>query len=183
MTLSQFLVWEEGQDLRYEFDGFEAVAMNGGTVEHDEITFNIRKALDARLSGKPCRHYGPNVKILVDGRARYPDAIVACQPVPRGATVVDDPVVVFEVISGGNSDTDLIDKNREYRATPSIRRYVILQQTRAAAIAFVRRGEDWLTEIDAGDGAVLRLPEIGIEVPLPEVYANVIPEEPPALDA
>jgi Uma2 family endonuclease len=177
MTLSQFLIWEERQELRYEFDGFEPVAMTGGTVEHDRITFNIRKALDARLAGKPCQPYGPNVKILVDGRARYPDGLVACKPVPPGATVVDDPVIVFEVASSGNSSTDLIDKNREYRATPSILRYVVLQQARAAAIAFSRRGEDWLAEIVSADDAVLQLPEIGTEVPLSEIYENVALED------
>jgi Uma2 family endonuclease len=34
------------------------------------------------------------------------------------ATVVDDPVIVFEVLSEGSSETDLMDKNREYRAAP-----------------------------------------------------------------
>ena len=180
MTLSRFLVWEERQELRYEFDGFGPVAMTGGTVAHDQITFNVRMALTDRLRGKPCRPYGPTVKILVDGRARYPDAFVACKPVPPDATVVEDPVVVFEVASGGNGDTDLIDKNREYRATPSVLRYVILQQTRAAAIVFVRRGEDWLSEIVAGNDAFLSLPEIGIEGPLSELYANVALADEPA---
>ena len=40
------------------------------------------------------------------------------------------------------------------------------------AIAFVRRGEDWLSEIVAGKDAVLRLPEIGIDVPLDDLYAD-----------
>jgi hypothetical protein len=118
ITLAEFLAWEERQELRYEFDGFEPVAMTGGTIAHDQITFNLRKALDARLAGKPCRPLGPNVKIIADGRVRYPDAIVVCRPVAPTATVAADPVVVFEVLSEGSSETDLIDKNREYRATP-----------------------------------------------------------------
>ena len=39
-------------------------------------------------------------------------------------------------------------------------------------VVFARRDEDWLTEIVSGDDAVLRLPEIGIEVPLDELYRN-----------
>src|SRR3954452_21008972 len=50
MTLAEFLDWEERQDARYEFDGFEPEAMTGGTVAHDRITFNLQKALDARLA-------------------------------------------------------------------------------------------------------------------------------------
>jgi Uma2 family endonuclease len=172
ITLAEFLAWEERQELRYEFDGFEPVAITGGTIAHDQITFDLRTALAARLAGKPCRPLGPIVKIIADGRVRYPDAIVVCRPVFPTATVADDPVVVFEVLSEGSSQTDLIDKNREYRATPSIQRYVILQQTHKAAIVFVRREDGWLSEIVSGDDARLDLPEIGIVVPLHEVYAN-----------
>jgi Uma2 family endonuclease len=177
MTLAEFLAWEERQELRYEFDGLAPLAMTGGTAAHDLITFNLRKILDARLTGRPCRPWGPNLKIVVDGHARYPDAFVACQPVPPAATIVDNPVVVFEVVSEGSTSTDLIDKNREYRATPSIQRYVILQQTRVAAVAFARRGQDWLSEIVAGPDAALQLPEIDIELPLAEIYANIVTEE------
>ena len=120
------------------------------------------------------------MKIIVDGRARYPDAFVVCQPVPSTATVADNPVVVFEVVCESTNSTDLIDKNREYRATPSIRRYVILQQTRVAAVVFARRGQDWLSEIVAGPDAVLQLPEIDIELPMAAIYANVVAEEKPA---
>ena len=81
------------------------------------------------------------------------------QPVSPAATVAADPVVVFEVLSEGSAETDLIDKNREYRATASIQRYVVLQQTHKAAVVFVRQDHGWLSEID-------------ISVPLHEVYAN-----------
>ena len=89
------------------------------------------------------------------------------------ATVIGDPVVVFEVLCDGTSKTDLIDKNREYRATPSILLYVIPHQTHRAAISFVRRGEGWLSEIVVGGKARLRLPEIEAVVCLDELYAGV----------
>jgi len=172
MNLAEFLVWEERQELRYEFDGVEPVAMTGGTIAHDQITFDLRTALVARLAGTRCRPLGPNVKMIADGRARYPDAMVVCHAISPTATVAGDPIVVFEVLSEGSSETDLIDKNREYRATPSIQRYVVLQQTHKAAIVFVRREDGWLSEIISGNDAILDLPEIGIAVPLHEVYAN-----------
>jgi Uma2 family endonuclease len=149
MSLAEFLAWEERQELHYEFDGFTPHAITDGTAAHDLITFNLRKVLDARLTGKPCQPWGPNMNIIVDGRARYPDAFVVCQPVPPTATIADNPVAVFEVVSEGSTSTDLIDKNQEYRATPSIQRYVILQQNRVAAVVFARRGQDWLSGIVA----------------------------------
>ncbi len=173
MSLEQYLAWEERQPLRYEFDGFQPVAMTGGTGAHSAIQRNILHALTGRLRGKACQPYGSDLKIEVAGRARYPDAFVVCTPVAPRQTVVTDPVVVFEVLSEGTANTDRVEKNAEYRATASIRRYVILEQTHAAAIVFARKGEDWISEIVTGDDAVLRLPEIGIEIPLAEFYVDV----------
>jgi hypothetical protein len=42
MTLAEFLAWEERQDLRYEFDGSQPVAMTGGTVDHEAIGGTLR---------------------------------------------------------------------------------------------------------------------------------------------
>ena len=173
MSLDEFLAWEDCQELRYEFDGFEPRAMAGGTAAHSAIQRNILFSLTARLRGQPCQPHGSELKILVAGRIRYPEAFVACTPIPPRAKVVADPVVVFEVLSDGSANNDLVIKNAEYRATPSIKRYVILQQTHAGATVFTRRGEDWLTELVSGPEATLRLPEIGIEIPLSELYIDV----------
>lgn len=175
MSLTEFLAWEERQDLRFEFDGFRPVAMTGGTFAHDQITFNLRKALDSRLAGSRCRPCGSNVKIVVAGKARYPDALVTCTPVQPSATIVDSPVVVFEVISNDTARTDRIAKLREYQATGSIQRYVILEQTSIGAAVFARRAADWIASV-ATEGEILALPEIGIEVPLAEFYTSLVLE-------
>lgn len=173
MTLDQFLAWEERQELRYEFDGFQPVAMTGGTAAHSAIQRNLIIAIGTRLRGKPCQAHGSELKILVDGRIRYPDAFVVCTPVAPRATVVADPVVVFEILSDSSAHTDLVVKNAEYRACPSVLRYVVLEQAQPGALVFSRKGEDWVTETLAGEGALLRLPEIGIEFPLADIYADV----------
>jgi Uma2 family endonuclease len=115
MTLEEFLAWEERQALRYEFDGWQPVAMTGGTVAHEFIGGALRALLRDQLRGKPCRAVGPTLKIEVMGRIRYPDAFVYCSPVAPGETVIREPVVVFEVLSPGTSRTDRIEKLREYR--------------------------------------------------------------------
>jgi hypothetical protein len=52
----------------------------------------------------------------------------------------------------GTAGNDLIDKTAAYRARPSIQHYVILQLSRS--------------------GGVRRLPAIGVDVPLAEIYAG-----------
>ena len=172
MSLPEFLAWEARQDRAYEFDGFRPVAMTGGTAEHDRITFNIQKALDARLGDGPCRLFGPNVKIIAAGKVRYPDVLVTCSPTPRGATIIDDPILVFEVVSHDNQRTDRIDKVQDYRATPSIRGYVIVEQAFIGATVFTRQREDWIATT-LREGGILQLSELGIELPLEECYAGL----------
>jgi len=172
MSLAEFLAWEERQELRYEFDGFQPVAMTGGTVAHDQITFNLRKSLDARLRGKPSRPAGPNVKILTPGKVRYPDGLVTCSPISPTATVIDNPIVVFEVLSDDTARTDRIEKLREYQAVASIQRYVILEQKTIAATVFERWGDVW-TAFAITEEDTLRMPEIGIEVLLAELFETL----------
>ena len=173
MTLEQFLAWEERQELRYEFDGFQPVAMTGGTAAHSAIQRNLIYALTSRLLDSSCQPYGSELKIKVAERIRYPEAFVVCSPVSPRSKVVTDPVVIFEVVSESSVTTDFVTKNAEYRATPSVQRYIVLQQTKAAAAVFSRKGEDWVTDLLAGDDAILRMPEIGIEIPLLEIYRRV----------
>ena len=172
MTIPQFLAWEERQAGRYEFDGTEPVAMAGGTARHSAIQSNLIAALIVGLRGRPCRAHGSDLKIEVAGRIRYPDAFVLCTPLSAQAKVVTDPVVIFEVLSEGTTHDDLVLKNAEYRATASVQRYVVLQQTHAGAIVFSRKGDDWLAETMVADG-VLRMPEIGLDVALSEIYADI----------
>lgn len=173
LTVSQFLAWEERQPLRHEFDGVAPVAMAGGTAAHARIQRNLALAVGGRLRGGPCEFLGSDLKIAVAGSIRYPDGFVVCSRLPDTATVIADPVVVFEILSETTANTDLIEKNAEYRATPSIRRYVILEQTHVAALVFAREGAAWVAQVLAGADAVLALPELEIEVPLSEVYVGL----------
>lgn len=171
MTLAEFLDWEERQELRYEFDGFHPLAMTGATARHELIGNRLRTLLTTRLDGKPCRSWGPTTKIEVQGRIRYPDAYVSCTQAAPTATVIPEPVVVFEVLSPGTSRTDRIEKLREYQATPSIQRYVILEQDSIAAMVFSRHGDLWITNV-LTESDVLRMPEIDIELTLAEIYTD-----------
>src|ERR1700761_8319504 len=93
MTVEEFLDWERRQDLRYEFDGFQAVAMTGGTANHAVIHDNLLDGLRQRLKS-PCRAFRSDLKVRVNGRVRYPDAVVTCSPVPGTTDTVPNPVIV-----------------------------------------------------------------------------------------
>ncbi len=175
MTVAEFLAWEETQELRWEFDGIAPVAMTGGTEAHQLIKVNLLAALHGRLRGTPCRAYGSEVKVLVAGSIRYPDAFIACGPVNLRGTVREDPAIVFEILSPSTARTDRIDKMREYWDTPSIRRTVLIEQEGITATSFIRQDGRWTGKVLwAGD--VLDLPEAGIALPLEDLYEGLDPD-------
>ena len=172
MTMAEFLAWEEGQEFKYEFDGFEPVAMVGVSAAHSTIQLNVLLSLGNRLRGKPCQPHGSDLKIEVVGRIRYPDAFVVCPQVARDTKIVTNPVVIFEILSDSSDRRDRIMKNEEYRLTPSVQRYVILEQDQPAATVWAREGERWVGTLFKGD-ANLSMPEIDIEIPLAEFYEGL----------
>jgi Uma2 family endonuclease len=172
MTREEFLAWEAKQEFRYEFDGFQPIAMAGGTVAHATIQRNLAIAVGGRLRGGPCSFYGSDLKIDTVRGYRYPDGTVLCSSVPGDATVVDAPVVIFEVLSDSTARTDLVTKSQEYAGVASVSRYVVLAQDGMAGTMFERIGDDWVGHLLAAD-SVLRMPEIGIEVTLTELYEGL----------
>jgi Uma2 family endonuclease len=173
MSLAEFLRWEERQTLRYEFDGIGPVAMTGGTASHSQIQTNLAISIGGRLRGKSCNFHGSHLKVqTADGHVRYPDGFVVCSPLTGGEQVIHDPIVIFEVLSPTTERIDRFVKAREYQAMPSVQRYVMLEQDTINAIVYARSGESWTHEILVAD-SVLALPEIGVELPLADLYEGV----------
>jgi len=174
-TQQEFFAWAASQEGRYEFDGFQPVAMTGGTLGHSIIMRSLHRALDARLRGGGCQPLGPDAGVATIGTAiRYPDALVTCSKFDREAMTVPGVVVVFEVLSPGTSRTDRILKVREYAAVASIRRYVILEYASVGLTVMERQQPDeaWRVTTLTNDD-ILHMPEIGIEIPIGELYEGV----------
>ena len=175
MTRDQFFDWAAAQGARHEFDGFEPVAMTGGNLHHNRIAFNIHRTLHSRLKGSGCEPLGLDAGVATIGdNVRYPDAVVTCSPTQGGSRLVPNPVVVFEVISPTSGHVDRIVKVREYATVDSIRRYVIVESASVGLTVHERQeaGQKWtVTTIMADD--LLHLPEIGVEIPVAEIYENV----------
>jgi hypothetical protein len=70
------------------------------------------------------------------------------------------------------AQTDIVTKNHEYAATPSVQRYVILAQDEIGGTMFERIGDDRVGHILGAD-TILRMPEIDVEVPLAEFYESI----------
>jgi Uma2 family endonuclease len=183
-TQEEFFAWAEARDNRYEFDGFQPVAMAGGTIEHSRMVRNLNTGLDVRLRGHRCESLGPEAGIATVGKAvRYPDGLITCSPQEPGSKLVVGTVVVFEIRSPGTARVDLFVKPREYAAVASILRYVMIESTSIGAVVLERASADeaWRHSTLASLDDELSIPEVGIAIPLAEIYRGV--SFPPSDDA
>ena len=175
MTREEFFRWAEAQEERYEFDGERPVAMPGETNAHGLMVANIVAELGTRLRGKSCQVLpaaGGGVA-TVGQTVRYPDATVTCSPVEGRDRLIPNPVVVFEVVSESNARTDRFYKMREYHAVPSIRRYVLVEQVAPVLVSYLRQDDAPWTATSLSVGDTLALPEIGIEIPVADIFEGV----------
>lgn len=173
-TLAEFLEWEQHQELRFEWDGVQPVAMTGGTFAHTELASRLYDLLRPALRGR-CTVVRVDLQIRTEraSRIRYPDLAVTCTPIAPTAREVPDPVLIVEVLSDSTSGTDRGVKRAEYAALPSLEAYLILSQERMLAAVYARETGFAETLFEGAD-AVLRLPPAATPVRLGELYEGLV---------
>ena len=112
---------------------------------------------------------------MPSGRYFHPDALVICekQQVLPDKTILN-PSVLFEILSESTEDFDLGRKGVLYRSIPSLREYILIEQTHAWVQRWKRGGTgQWVVEEYSGLDAVLPIEALSCEVPLRELYLKV----------
>lgn len=168
-TVDEFLAWEDRQEGKHEFDGFDVIEMTGGSVAHQRIVFNLVFLLYRHLP--PVWGAVQEMRIRIGNRVRYPDVSVFPAPVAPATKTLSGCAAVFEVLSDDTAATDRSAKLAEYAEIPGIRCYVLLEQHRIGLTVHRRHDGGWSTETLAG--GTLALPEIGVAVPVGEIYAGL----------
>lgn len=179
MSLKEYVAWEELQTDKHEFYRGETFAMAGTTISHNRITRNILARLDQLLEGRECEAFGSDLRVRIDAvdLSTYPDVTIVCgQPKPdeidRHAIV--NPRVVFEVLSKSTENYDRGQKFEFYQHLDAFREYIIVYQTQARVIQYVRKDDStWSYRLLAGDGEVLHLATVPVELTFKEIYRSV----------
>jgi Uma2 family endonuclease len=102
--------------------------MTGGSVGHVRTITRLIAALANRIR-PPCEAFASDLKVLISGRVRYPDATVVCGGSEDAADTIA-PTAIFEVLSPSTALTDRRVKAIEYAAVASIMNYVMLETER-----------------------------------------------------
>lgn len=177
-----YLASELASPVKHEYLGGVVYAMPGAGNAHNLIATNLVGALVARLRGRRCRPWNSDTKIRVHLpthiRFYYPDASVTCRSNPRTDSFQDEPAAIFEVLSRSTRRIDEGEKKDAYVTIPSLGVHLLIEQDMPAVVVFRRTEKGFARELYQGLDAAIPLPEIEIDLPLPEIYEGVefIPE-------
>jgi len=177
VSVEGYLAGELISPIKHEYLGGLAYAMAGERNAHCLIASNTLGAVGMRLRGRRCRAFNSDTKIRIRlpsyVRFYYPDASVVCRPNPQTDSFQDEPSVLFEVLSRRTRRVDEVEKKDAYESIPSLAVYILIEQDMAAVVAFRRTETGFIREVHEGLDAVIPLGEIGIELPLAEIYETV----------
>jgi Uma2 family endonuclease len=176
-TASDYLAWEEQQDVRYEFVCGEIYAMTGGTINHSEIANKFSALLFIQMENKGCRVLNSDAKVEVAESELYlyPDISITCNPRDRSASkFISHPCLIVEVLSPSTEAYDRGDKFALYRRSPSLQEYVLVN-TKTPRVEVYRRREQGRWELMVyGVGEEVYLESIDCSCEVDRIFANII---------
>lgn len=183
-TLEEYVALEVSTGIKHEYDrGVVTVAglgrvkaTVGGTPEHARLAARLASVLENHLTGKPCKPFSSDLKIKAGARFVYPDVTVLCPPVKRDPElrdVVENPKVIFEVISDSTEAYDRGEKFALYRQNLELTDYILISPTRRYAEHYMRIDADHWNLAFLGPDSMLHLPGIECEIPLAVLYEGM----------
>lgn len=176
-TYAEYLALEQASPVKMQFVDGVAYAMAGGTPEHAELAALLIVALSGLVQpgrGRG-RVYSADAKIHVpaSGNSHYPDVSVVCGPretAANDANAITNPTLIVEVLSDSTELFDRGKKFKDYQRLPSLRHYLLVNQDEARIEHFRRNDDGTWTLSNAGPGGAVRLPDLGGDLRLDEIY-------------
>ena len=178
-TPAEYFELEQSAGYQSEYFEGEIFAMAGGSAVHSLIALNIGGELRSALKGRKCRAYGSDLMVAIRATTlrTYPDVSVVCGDLQTDAetpNAVTNPTTIVEVLSDSTETWDRGKKFQSYRKLESLREYILVSQKEPRVEWFHRKDNgDWAIGMVEGIGSDFTFPELGVTVPLAEIYAGV----------
>ncbi len=179
MTVAEFFDFEDASVEKHEFFQGRVFAMAGGTLRHSQIKVNLIRELSQFLRGKPCKPFDADLRIRIvkNGLITYPDASIVCgkpEIDKQDRHAINNPAVIFEVVSPNTEHYDRGSKFAFYKELPSLREYVIITQDEPGVEVY-RRNEkgEWVHSAFIGLKAAAVLKTASLKLPLSALYEDV----------
>nr|WP_103016498.1 Uma2 family endonuclease [Salinibacter ruber] len=168
---------------RHEYIDGWVVRVSGASIEHNFIVSNLNRELGNQLRETDCRVTTNDLRVTFPSldKYAYPDVVAFCGEPELEEEHLDmlyNPTLIVEVLSPTTEDYDHGKKFSRYRRIDTLQEYLLVAQDAPHVEHYVRQDDgSWrLTDTDGLD-ATITLPSIEAELPLDEVYLDVLEDE------
>ena len=181
MSKAAFVEWDAGEGQRCELVGGRVVMMPRPSQDHGTIVTNLVVLLRTRLDRRQWKVIAEFGLDTGPDTLRYPDVVVYPAGSPGKSRTTSTPILLAEVLSPSNAETDFGDRVAEYLEFPSLFAYVVLSQDEPKAWIWSRPLTSVpfapVPKVISGNEAVIPIAGLQLELPMAEIYAGV--ETPP----
>jgi Uma2 family endonuclease len=181
LSPQDYLAAERLANEKHEYFDGEVIVMQGASLNHNRIVSSVLRQAGNKLQGKGCeilpsdmRTSSPDFQSFT-----YPDASIVCgeaQLSDNNFDVLQNPVVIFEVVSKTSVNHDYIKKFLYYRQIPSLHEYVLINSFERVQVDIYRRNPNntWTIETYSSLEDSLILQSVGFSLSLVDIYENVV---------
>lgn len=181
LTEETYLQYERASTVKHEFYAGQIYALAGASERHNLIAINLAAMLRSHLRGRNCRTYPSDMrlKVLSTGLMTYPDFTIVCGSSlfldPEKRDTLLNPSVILEILSPSTESYDRGVKFQHYRTIESLQEYILIAQDRPAIERYTRQQHhEWLLSDIVGIDAVLAIAAVQADIPLTEIYDQVV---------
>jgi Uma2 family endonuclease len=178
-TVSEYLALEDKAEFKSEFINGEIIPMAGASANHNILTGKFHALLLLSLEDQEYSVFMSDMRLWMPEYSRYtyPDVmVVAGEPVfvDQRQMEVTNPCLIVEILSSSTQGYDHDGKFRQYRSLSSFRECVLVYQNGYEVDHYVKESEDrWVLLTHRGEGAVIKLVSVPLEVSLRDLYKRV----------
>ncbi|HKX30985.1 MAG TPA: Uma2 family endonuclease [Blastocatellia bacterium] len=174
----EYLGLLKASDRRFEYWNGEIVDMSS-SWNHGVISTNLVAALHQKI--RPgCTAFTGDLAVRPPGFHffLFADAGVVCGPPQlenvEGIDAIANPILIAEVLSPTTERRDRNEKRKAYQSLPSLREYLLIDQTAANLVRYLKTGDLWQQDGASGIDGSLVLPSIQATLLLSELYNGVL---------
>ena len=179
ISSNEYFEIEASSEIKSEYFHGSIFAMTGASFNHNLITMNVSTTLFGPLRDLGCFIFSGDIRIQVQqgNHYTYPDISMVCNRVDfegdRNDTILN-PVAIIEVLSDSTKNYDRGSKFFAYRAIPSLKDYILIDQY-ACHVEYFRKNdaEQWVLEELTNSDDILVIRSLGIDLPLKTIYERV----------
>lgn len=173
-----YLEAERASEIRHEYVNGMIVAMSGATYIHNLIVTNMAAILRQKLRGRgQVLANEQRVHIPATGMYTYPDVVVVCKKPefhPKDTMTLLNPRMLVEVLSPATEAYDRGAKFKHYQHISTLLDYMMVAQDGKRVEHYKRlESGQWLYTVADGEDKELAIEDLGLSLPLCDVYEGV----------